>query len=234
MELGAAGGVREDGLVAVERAGGGSGEGEGQIEELDCLDAGTRLPMEHGEGDVGLVFAQGHFQLRIAELAQRQTQGRDLALEGLQDLGEVIAEGRGRGGEAEMGVFLAAEAGRDLLDAREERLDEIIELLAGGRQGEGAALEELHPEILFQRRDLTTHGRLLDPVGHLADGLGDALVFGYVIVELEMVNVHSGVGGRTAKRTKAPRKRKKLHLREFHLSVIRSAPVRRSRRGSRC
>ena len=46
------------------------------------------------------------------------------------------------------------------------------------------------PERLFQLDELHADGRLLDAVGHLAHGLGNAAMLGDVVEQFEVVDVH--------------------------------------------
>ena len=110
--------------------------------------------------------------------------------------GEMIAEGCGRGGEAEVTILLSTKPGRDLLDTRKKRLDEVVKLFPRRSEGKGPSLEKLHPEVAFELGNLTAHRRLLNTVWHLADGFGDAFMFGHIIEEFEVVDVH----GRSAVR----------------------------------
>jgi len=52
-------------------------------------------------------------------------------------------------------ILLPAELFGDLIEAREERIDEIVELLVGRSQGKRAAMEKLHFEKFFELKNLS-------------------------------------------------------------------------------
>ncbi len=91
-------------------------------------------------------------------------------------------------------ALLAAQACGELRQLGEEPVDVPIEFFAWGGQGEGAAVEEFDPEVALELEDLTAHGRLLDPVGHLPYRRGNPAVFCDVVEQLEVVDIHRGTG----------------------------------------
>jgi hypothetical protein len=103
----------------------------------------------------------------------------------------MIAQSSRRGGEAEMAAFFPAQLFGDLINAGKEGMNEIVEFLARRSQSKGASLEEPHPEVIFELKDLAAHCRLLNPIRHLSHGFGNALVFGYEIEQLEVVDIHA-------------------------------------------
>src|SRR2546426_63330 len=72
----------------------------------------------------------------------------------------------------------------------EERLDELIKVLALRRQLERPPTKQRHAEEFLQLNDLAAHGGLLNAVGHIAHGFADATMFGDVIKQFEVMNVH--------------------------------------------
>src|SRR5207247_6413631 len=72
----------------------------------------------------------------------------------------------------------------------EKRFDELVKLIAGGRELEGPSLEEGQTQGFFQLNDLAAHRRLLDAIRHVTHGFADAAVFRYVVEKLEVMNVH--------------------------------------------
>src|SRR6185295_4568437 len=80
--------------------------------------------------------------------------------------------------------------GRQVL---KERGDECEQFLSLRGQRERAALKERHAEGFLQLDDLAAHGRLLDAIGHVANGLADAAVPGNIIKQFEVVNIHASV-----------------------------------------
>ena len=203
---GAEGGGVVAGGPASEGGEDGGGRAKGRIlaDEEDGLEldqglaeeAGDGATVEDGDGEVDLVTVEPGFDEGLMGVAEDEAELGEAALDVLEDGGEVVAQDDGGGGHAEGLGGAAAEAFADGLDVPEEGTDELVEVLAGRGELEGAPVEELEAEVGLELEDLAGDGGLLDAVGHVADGLHDAAVAGDVVEQLQVMDVrHGGVAG---------------------------------------
>jgi hypothetical protein len=78
----------------------------------------------------------------------------------------------------------------NLFHVVEEWLNEFVELGAGGKHGKRPAIEKFCAEIFFQPGNLAADGGLLNPVGDISHGPGNAAVFHHIIEEFKVMDIH--------------------------------------------
>ena len=151
--------------------------------------------MEDCDRDIGFHFPQRNFDIRIVKLAEGESQGGKLRPKRLEHFWKVMSQGSSGGGKSKVMTFLASQTLCYLVETREERINEVVELFPGWCKSKRAALEKFHTEKLLQFRNLTTHGRLLNAIWHIADGLGDSFELCDEVKQFEMMDVHADVWG---------------------------------------
>jgi hypothetical protein len=102
----------------------------------------------------------------------------------------MVAQDDGRGADADLPRLPALKFAGNFVQPREERRDERKKFFALRRQRERPPLEQRHAEKFLEPPDLRAHRRLLDAVGNVPHRRHDAAVFGDVIKEFEVMNIH--------------------------------------------
>src|SRR5258706_15504253 len=146
-----------------------------------------RFSIEKRHRQIQLPFGNPFLQIGLIAFAQCYFELGKLLLHGLQHHGKMIPQDNLRRADANVLGDSAANLLGDQLKVVEERSNKPVEIFALGSQSEGTSLKERGLEEVFQLNDLPAHGGLLDSVRHVADGLTDATVFGYIIEQLQMV-----------------------------------------------
>src|SRR4051794_20086124 len=102
----------------------------------------------------------------------------------------MVAQDDGRSADANMPRLATLQFQGDFFNVGKKRVNELVKLLAIGCQREGPAGEKGHAQMLFQLRDLTANGWLLDAIRDVAHRLHDSSVARDVIEQLQVVDVH--------------------------------------------
>ncbi len=79
---------------------------------------------------------------------------------------------------------------RKPIEVAEEWLDGIEQDATFGGEFEGAALEQVFPEVVIELEDLGADRGLLNAIGHMPGRGGDTTKAGNVMVNFEVVDVH--------------------------------------------
>jgi hypothetical protein len=173
-----------------EAAGFGEEEDEGHFEQGYGVDTNGGFAAEQADGEVDFLLEQPGEDLGVVAFAEGDFEFGELLAELLEHFGEEVAQdGFGRG-DAEVLGDAAAEFFGHGSELVKKGFDEGVEFLARWGEREGSAVKEGNTEEFFELNDLAADGGLLDAVGHVADGFTDAAVFGNVVEEFEVVNVH--------------------------------------------
>jgi len=136
---------------------------------------------KHGDAEVHVISEQPLLDFWLDAHAQRRMQAGKILARGVQQIRQVLTKDHARCADANGLSHAAPDFFADRIEVGKKGPDKIIKLLTGGRQLEGAALEERGAKVVFQLNDLRADGRLLDAVGDVADRTGNALVFGDVV-----------------------------------------------------
>jgi hypothetical protein len=109
--------------------------------------------------------------------------------------GEVLTLDEFWGGDAQAFIDTACDTSAQIGKTGEEGLDVVIEDLALARELKGAAVEQSDAQAGFQLQDLRADGGLLNAIGNVACGSADTMVFGHVVEQFQMMNIHRGFAG---------------------------------------
>ena len=89
-----------------------------------------------------------------------------------------------------MTALLSLQPSLHFTKAGKERIEKVIQLIPGGRQGEGSAIEQFHAQLPLQLQNLPAHRRLLNTVGHFPHGRSDPLILRNKVEQFKVVDVH--------------------------------------------
>jgi hypothetical protein len=122
--------------------------------------------------------------------AQRESQVGFLHSHFHQEIRHVVSQDRGRSRDPQMPTLFPLQFRLHIIEPREKGIEKIIEFLPGRGERKGPPIEEFHTQFSLQLQDLATHRGLLNSVRHFPYRRRNPFIFGDIVEQLKMVNVH--------------------------------------------